>query len=80
MNFWILGNKNGKAILSIKPPAELKPIDNMKLYIGQRVSGIVSAVHKDGIVVKNKKGNIVGKVPSNHLCTSMSLCSTFLSK
>lgn len=80
MNFWILGVKNGAAKLSIRPPPEVKVPENIKLYIGQRVGGIVSAIHKDSIDVKNKRGLMVGRIQSSHLCTTTSLCSTFLSK
>lgn len=75
-----MGVKNEKAILSIKIPSELKTAETLKLHIGQRVRGIVGAVHKDSIDVINKRGIIVGKIPSNHLSTSVTLCSTFLSK
>lgn len=75
-----MGVKEEKIILSIRPPLEFKPPGNVKLYIGQRVNGIVGAVHKDSIDVKNKKGFMVGRIPTSHLCTSMSLGSTFLSR
>lgn len=74
-----MGVKEDKIIVSIRPPSEFKPAGNVKLYIGQRVGGIVGVVRKDSIDVKNKKGLMVGRISSSHLCTSMSLCSTFLS-
>lgn len=80
VNFWILGVKDGKAYLSVRAPFEFKPLESLKLHIGQRIGGIISAIHKDSIDIKNKRGLIVGKIPCNHISTSMSLCSTLLSK
>lgn len=72
--------KNEKVLLSIRPPSSLKNPDSIKLYIGQRISGIISAIHKDSIYLKNKRGLHVGKIPFSHISTSISLCSTLLSK
>lgn len=74
-----MGLKNGKVFLSIQAPTEFK--ESLKLSIGQRIGGgIISAINKDSIDIKNKRGSILGKIPCSHISTSKSLCSAVLSK
>lgn len=75
-----MGIKNEKAILSIRPPSEFNADKGLNLKIGQRVNGVCGTVHRDTIVVKNKRGLTVGVIPKNHLSSGISLCAAFMSK
>lgn len=74
----MLGVKEDKVILTLKPPSSFKK--EVKLKIGQKLRGIVGKVHKDRVDVRSAKGLLLGTVPVNHLSCSPSLCSSVLSE
>ncbi|CAG9854962.1 unnamed protein product [Phyllotreta striolata] len=76
INPWILGVKNDAAILSLSEPRKRKEFEDIP--VGRKVSGIISGIKKDRIFVKSKKGESIGSVHANHLCSTVSLCSTML--
>lgn len=72
------GVKEQKVILTLRQPAELKRLENLRIC--QKIRGVVGKIHKDKIDVITKKGTFIGTVPLNHLSCVLSLCPSFLSK
>ncbi|XP_028139562.1 protein RRP5 homolog [Diabrotica virgifera virgifera] len=73
INPWILGVKEQRVILSLRPPKNFG-----FLKIGEKVNGVIGRITKDNLFIKTQIGKPVGVVPVNHLSETLSLCPTLI--